>query len=89
MKRNHLAFLMAVMILLGCVFVIAPTAYAETPTDTPAETPTEAPTEAPAEEGADASALESIDIPDIFVVLLRKIIRFFKWLIPQVKPYMQ
>ena len=81
MKRTHIALLMAAILLLGCVFVAAPTAYAETPAEETPETPTEAPTDAPAEEGP--------EVPDFVWALLRKIIRFFKWLIPQVKPYLQ
>lgn len=80
MKRNHLALLMAVVLLLGCIFIAAPAAYADTPEDT-TETPAETPSETPAEEFP--------EVPDIVWQILRKVIRFFKWLLPRVEPYMQ
>ena len=89
MKRTHIALLMAVILLLGCVFAAAPTAYAETPAEETPETPTEAPTDAPTEAPTDSPAEEGPEVPDFVWALLRKIIRFFKWLIPQVKPYLQ
>ena len=85
MKRNHLAFLMAAVMMLMCIFVIAPTVHAETPTEAPTEVPAEAPTDAPTEAPTDAPADEPsnkpTEKPSFITWVLTHIIRFFKWLL--------
>ncbi len=87
MKRNYIAFLLAAVMLLSCIFMIAPTAYAETPTEDSSENSTENPSDTPSDETAEAPTDETAEEPDFFTGLLIEIIRFFKWLIPLVKAY--
>lgn len=77
MKRNHLAFLMAAVMMLMCIFVIAPAVHAESPTEAPTDAPTEAPTDAPADEPSN----NPTEKPSFITWVLTHIIRFFKWLL--------
>lgn len=90
MKTNFLAILLAFALLVTCVFVAAPMAYAEEATETATEAPTEAVTEAPTDAPADSDAPsdgEANKKHSIVVEILLIIIRWFKDTIPFVLGY--
>lgn len=81
MKRNHLALLLAIIMITGCIFASVPAATATEADSAAGDTTADAPAgDTPAEDTpADESAEDAQ--PKLITRIVIYIIKFFKWLL--------